>query len=141
MYTQPQTTLPPITAIGNGVVDNYNSNSLGNGDMLQHPIKQEQDFEQTSLPPIRTTPVNHNNSNNNNNNHSRMSINQLCNDTESDYPEEVKEVAAVLENMKTLPPIPTICKLNQKETIFILCIFFFFLFDSSYWHMSLLEVL
>ncbi|CAG8679766.1 18196_t:CDS:2 [Rhizophagus irregularis] len=34
-----------------------------------------------------------------------MSINQLCNDTESDYPEEVKEVAEVLENMKTLPPI------------------------------------
>src|SRR4051812_35057254 len=119
MYTQPQTTLPPITAIGNGVVDNFNSSSLGNGDMLQQHIKQEQDFEQTppSLPPI----INHNNDNNNNNNNqSRMSINQLCNDTESDYPEVVKEVAAVLENMKTLPPIPPIGKLNQKETKFIL---------------------
>ncbi|GES93882.1 Opi1-domain-containing protein [Rhizophagus clarus] len=108
MYPEPQTTsLPPITAIGNGVVDDYNSSSLSNGDMLQHHIKQE-DFETTPLPPIRTTPINHDNNNNNNNNQSRMSINQLCNDTESDYPEEVKEVAAVLENMKTLPPISNI---------------------------------
>ncbi|CAB4399315.1 Opi1-domain-containing protein [Rhizophagus irregularis] len=107
MYTQSQTTLPPITAIGNGVVDNYNS-SLTNGDIVQHHIKQEQDFEQTPLPPIRTTPITHNSNNNNSNNHSRMSINQLCNDTESDYPEEVKEVAEVLENMKTLPPISNI---------------------------------
>src|ERR1051326_6379544 len=104
MYTQP---LPPITtAIGKGV-DNYTSSSLTNGDIL---LKQEQqDFEQSppSLPPIRTVTVDQNNSNNN---HSRMSINQLCNDTESDYSEEMKEAAAVLENMKTkavttLPPI------------------------------------
>ncbi|CAB4462547.1 unnamed protein product [Rhizophagus irregularis] len=111
MYTQSQTTLPPITAIGNGVVDNYNS-SLTNGDIVQHHIKQEQDFEQTPLPPIRTTPITHNSNNNNSNNHSRMSINQLCNDTESDYPEEVKEVAEVLENMKTLPPIFDTTKKN-----------------------------
>jgi len=108
MYTQQTTTLPPITAIGN-CVDNYNSSSLNNGgDMLQHHIKQEQDFEQTSLPPIRTTPINHNNNNNNSSNHSRMSINQLCNDTESDYPAEVKEVAETLENMKRIPSISNI---------------------------------
>uniref|UniRef100_A0A1D1XJ37 Transcriptional repressor OPI1 n=1 Tax=Anthurium amnicola TaxID=1678845 RepID=A0A1D1XJ37_9ARAE len=104
MYKEPQTTLPPITAIGNGVVDNYNPSSLGNGDMLQHHhVKQEQDFKQSPLPPIRTTPVNHSNSSNNN--HSMMSINKLCNSTES---EVEHEVAAVLENMKTLPPIPPI---------------------------------
>jgi len=114
MYTQSQPTLPPITAaIGKGVVD-YNSSSLTNGDILHHHIKQEQDFEHSppSLPPIRTTI----NDNDNNNNHSRMSINQICNDTESDY-EAMKEAAAVLENMKTkavttttttLPPISNI---------------------------------
>ncbi|RIA81555.1 transcription factor Opi1-domain-containing protein [Glomus cerebriforme] len=108
MYTQPQTTLPPITAIGNGVVDNYNPSSLTNGDMLQHHIKQEQDFEHSpSLPPIRT----------NNNNHSRMSINQLCNNTETDYPEEVKEVAEVLENMKSLPPIANISSSPQPQPL------------------------
>jgi hypothetical protein len=87
MYTQSQPTLPPITAaIGNGVVENYNSSSLSNGDILQHHVKQEQDFEHSppSLPPIRTIPIN------NNNNNSRMSINQLCNDTESDFSVEMK---------------------------------------------------
>jgi len=114
MYTQSQPTLPPITAaIGKGVVD-YNSSSLTNGDILHHHIKQEQDFEHSppSLPPIRTT-IEHND---NNNNHSRMSINQLCNDTESDY-EAMKEAAAVLENMKTkaVTTLPSIANISQSQ--------------------------
>src|ERR1043165_9642477 len=114
MYTQTQQTLPPITAISNGV-DSYNPNSLANG------IKQEQEFESPSLPPILSpTPVNHHGSNKDNSNSSMMSINQLCNDTdttESDYPEEMKAAAAVLENMKTTT-LPSIGKLRERPRLY-----------------------
>ncbi|CAG8751733.1 26485_t:CDS:2 [Dentiscutata erythropus] len=89
--------LPPLsTTVGNG-------DCKPNGDSPD--IKQEQrdgTFE-SNVPPTPSpslsptlTPTDLPS------NHSRMSINQLCNDTD----DEVKEAAAVLENMKQgLPPI------------------------------------
>ncbi|KAF0343308.1 Opi1-domain-containing protein [Gigaspora margarita] len=89
--------LPPLsTTVGN-------SDCKPNGDSPE--IKQEQsegtiesNVPPTPSPSLSPTPTRTDLPSN----HSRMSINQLCNDTD----DEVKEAAAVLENMKQgLPPI------------------------------------
>nr|CAG8455443.1 777_t:CDS:2 [Entrophospora candida] len=50
-----------------------------------------------------------------NNNTSVMSINQLCN-TDTDYPDEIKEAAAVLETMKQKPVVTSSIESTESTT-------------------------